>query len=76
MGNKNILFVGLERTDTVIVYDISNPSAPKYVQSIKTGDAPEGLLFVPASKSPNKRSLLVVSSEGDGVVKFFQPDLL
>lgn len=76
MGTKNILFVGLERTDTVIVYDITNPSAPQYLQSIKTGDAPEGLLFVPASKSPNQRSLLVVSSEGDGVVKFFQPDLL
>lgn len=75
MGNKNILFVGLERTDTVLVYDITNPSAPQYLQSIKTGDAPEGLLFVPASKSPNKRSLLVVSSEGDGTVKFFQPNL-
>jgi hypothetical protein len=69
------LFVGLERTDTVMVYDITNPSAPQYLQSIKTGDAPEGLLFVPASKSPNKRSLLVVSSEGDGTVKFFQPNL-
>ncbi|OYX81805.1 MAG: alkaline phosphatase, partial [Flavobacteriales bacterium 32-34-25] len=76
MGNKNILFVGLERTDVVMVYDITNPSAPQYLQSIKTGDAPEGLLFIPASKSPNKRSLLVVSSEGDGAVKFFQPDLL
>lgn len=76
MGNKNILFVGLERTDTVMVYDITNPSEPQYLQSIKTGDAPEGLLFIPASKSPNQRSLLVVSSEGDGVVKFFQPDLL
>lgn len=76
MGNKNILFVGLERTDTVMVYDITNPSAPQYLQSIKTGDAPEGLMFIPAAKSPNKRSLLVVSSEGDGVVKFFQPNLL
>ena len=61
---------------TVIVYDITNLSAPQYLQSIKTGDAPEGLLFIPASKSPNKRSLLVVSSEGDGTVKFFQPNLL
>jgi hypothetical protein len=76
IGKKNILFVGLERTDTVIVYDITNPSAPQYLQSIKTGDAPEGLLFIPATKSPNKRSMLVVSSEGDGTVKFFQPDLL
>jgi hypothetical protein len=75
MGDKNILFVGLERTDTVVIYDITNPSAPQYLQSIKTGDAPEGLLFIPASKSPTKRSLVVVSSEGDGSVKFYQPDL-
>ena len=75
MGDKNILFVGLERADTVMVYDITNPSAPQYLQSIKTGDAPEGLLFIPASKSPTNRSLIVVSSEGDGSVKFFQPDL-
>jgi len=75
MGDKNILFVGLERTDTVIIYDITNPLAPQYLQSIKTGDAPEGLLFIPASKSPTKKSLLIVSSEGDGTVKFFQPDL-
>jgi hypothetical protein len=75
MGDKNILFVGLERADTVMIYDITNPSAPQYLQSIKTGDAPEGLLFIPASKSPTKRSLVVVSSEGDGSVKFYQPDL-
>jgi len=75
MGDKNILFVGLERTDTVMIYDITNPVSPQYLQSIKTGDAPEGLLFIPASKSPTKRSLIVVSSEGDGTVKFYQPDL-
>ena len=75
MGYKTILFVGLERVDAVMVYDVSNPAAPKFLQSFKTGDAPEGLLFIPASKSPTKRSLVVVSSEGDGVVKIFQPDL-
>ena len=75
MGDKNILFVGLERADTVMIYDISNPAAPQYLQSIKTGDAPEGLLFIPASKSPTKRSLVIVSSEGDGTVKIYQPDL-
>lgn len=75
MGAKTILFVGLERSDAVMIYDISNPAIPKLIQTIKTGDAPEGLLYIPASKSPTKRSLLVVSSEGDGSVKFFQPDL-
>ncbi|CAM3527840.1 choice-of-anchor I family protein [Flavobacterium chungbukense] len=75
MGNQNILFVGLERSDAFMVYDASNPTAPQYLQTVKTGDAPEGILFIPASKSPTKRSLLVVSSEGDGSVKIYQPDL-
>lgn len=75
MGNQNIIFVGLERSDAFMVYDATNPVSPQYLQIVKTGDAPEGLLFIPASKSPTKRSLLVVSSEGDGTVKIFQPDL-
>ncbi len=75
MGTKNILFVGLERADALMVYDVTNPVSPVFLQSLKTGDAPEGLLFIPAEKSPTKRSLVVVSSEGDGTVKIFQPDL-
>jgi hypothetical protein len=75
IGNKNILFVGLERADALMIYDVTNPIAPIFLQSLKTGDAPEGLLFIPASKSPTKRSLVVVSSEGDGSIKIFQPDL-
>ncbi|WP_433810494.1 choice-of-anchor I family protein [Flavobacterium johnsoniae] len=75
MGNQNILFVGLERSDAFMVYDVTNPVSPQYLQTVKTGDAPEGILFIPASKSPTKRSLLVVSSEGDGSVKIYQPDL-
>lgn len=75
MGNQNILFVGLERSDVFMTYDVTNPTSPQYLQTVKTGDAPEGVLFIPASKSPTKRSLLVVSSEGDGTVKIYQPDL-
>ena len=75
MGTKNILFVGLERANAVMVYDITNPTAPQYLQSLKTNLAPEGLLFIPASKSPTKRSLLVVSCEKDGTINIFQPDL-
>jgi hypothetical protein len=75
VGGKNILLVGLERADAFMVYDVSNPASPQFLQSVKTGDAPEGLLYIPAHKSPTKRSLIVVSSEGDGTVKIFQPDL-
>lgn len=75
MGNQNILFVGLERSDAFMTYDVTNPTSPQYLQTVKTGDAPEGVLFIPASKSPTKRSLIVVSSEGDGTIKIYQPDL-
>nr|WP_315197235.1 choice-of-anchor I family protein [uncultured Flavobacterium sp.] len=75
MGDKQILFVGLERADALMIYDVSNPTAPKHLQTLKTGDAPEGVIYIPASKSPTKRSLIVVSSEGDGSIKIYQPEL-
>jgi hypothetical protein len=75
MGSQTILFVGLERSDAFMTYDVTNPVSPQYLQTVKTGDAPEGLLYIPASKSHTKRSLLIVSSEGDGTIKIYQPDL-
>lgn len=72
VGSKTYAFVGLERADAVLVYDISNPLAPIFVQLLNTGDAPEGVLFISASNSPSESNLLVVSSEDDGVVKIFE----
>lgn len=73
VGKQPIVFVGLERADAVAVYNISNPYAPRFLKLLKTGDAPEGVLFISAKDSPTKRSLLVVSSEGDGVIKVYSP---
>jgi WD40 repeat protein len=73
MGNKTIAFVGMERVDAVAVYDVTNPGAPVYLQLLKSGDAPEGVLFVSAKDSPTGKSLLVVSSEDDGVIKVYSP---
>ena len=42
----------------------------------KTGDAPEGVLFIPASKSPINQSLIVISSENDGLVKIYKTNKL
>jgi len=72
VGRKPIAFVGMERSDAVAVYDVSKPYNPKFVKLLHTGDAPEGLLFIPAQDSPSGKSLLVVSSEGDGTVKVYQ----
>jgi hypothetical protein len=76
MGTKNILFVGVERADAFMVYDVSNPTAPQFLQSLKTGDAPEGILFIPAKNAPTNRSLLILSNENDGTIRIYQPNLL
>ncbi|WP_299384049.1 choice-of-anchor I family protein [uncultured Lacinutrix sp.] len=71
---RYILFVGLERTDQVMVYDITNPTAPTFLAILShSGDeAPEGLLVVPAEDSPNGKDLLIVSNEDSGTVTFYE----
>jgi DNA-binding beta-propeller fold protein YncE len=73
IGNKNVAFVGMERADAVAVYDVTDPVKPVFLQLLKCGDAPEGVLIIPAKDSPTKKSLLVVSSENDGVIKVYTP---
>jgi YVTN family beta-propeller protein len=72
INNKPIAFLAMERADAIAVYDVSNPAAPVFLQIVKTGDAPEGVLFVAADKSPNGKSMLITSNEGDGTVRFYQ----
>lgn len=76
VGNTQLAFVGMERADAVAVYTISAPTAPVFIKLLKTGDAPEGVLFISAKDSPSKQSLLIVSSEGDGTIKIFRPKTL
>lgn len=75
MGKYTVGFIGLERADAVVIVELSNPSSPVFLQVLHTGDAPEGVLFVPATDSPNGKSILIVSAEGDGTVKIFQPGM-
>lgn len=72
VGKRVIAFVGMERADAIALYDVTNPYNPSFIKLLPTGDAPEGLLFIPAKDSPTKKSLLVVSSENDGTVKVYQ----
>jgi hypothetical protein len=76
VGGKKIAIVGLERADAFAIYDVTNPTQPQFVKMYKTGDAPEGILFIPASKSPVNQSLIVVSSENDGLVKVYRASKL
>ncbi|MFQ3616093.1 MAG: choice-of-anchor I family protein [Cyanobacteriota bacterium] len=65
IDGQTYAFIGLERTGGVMVYNVTNPTSPAFVQYINTpGDlAPEGLAFVAAEDSPTGKSLLVVTNE-------------
>lgn len=72
VGKTPVAFVGMERADALAIYNISNPSNPKFIKLLSTGDAPEGITFIPASQSPIGKSLIIVSSENDGTIKIYQ----
>jgi hypothetical protein len=52
-------FVGSERSNLVAVYDVDDPTKPRFVQALPTTNGPEGILPIPS------RGLLAVSSETD-----------
>jgi hypothetical protein len=82
IDGRTYAFVGLERIGGVMVYDITNPVLPTFVQYINnrdfaagTGDlGPEGLLFIPAADSPTGGPVLVVSNEISGTVTLYAID--
>ncbi|MGQ0744456.1 MAG: choice-of-anchor I family protein [Acidimicrobiales bacterium] len=81
VGGRTFAFVGLERLGGVMVFDVSNPRTPTFVQylanrsfagtTIGPDSGPEGITFVPADRSPTRRHLLVVGNETSGTVSIY-----
>lgn len=80
INGKEYAFVGLERVGGVMVYDITDPSAPVFVdyknsRSIleHAGDhGPEGIIFIPSTQSADQKAYIVVSNEVSGTLSVFQ----
>ena len=79
VGSETYAFIALERASAILMYQITNPLKPKFVQYVRNttdltdGDiSPEGLKFIPAAKSPNGVALLVVGHEVTGSVAVYQ----
>ncbi len=81
-------FIGLERIGGIMVYNITDPANPYFVQYINTrnfavtpnqanlsavGDlGPEGIVFIPRTESPNGKDMILLSNEVSGTVSMFQ----
>ncbi|WP_369137549.1 hypothetical protein [Modestobacter versicolor] len=61
----DLAFIGSERGDAVLVYDLGRESAPQLLQVLAVGDAPEGLLAL------ENRKLFLTSNEDDGTLSVF-----
>lgn len=81
---RTYAFIGLERIGGIMVYDISDPRAPYFVQYLNNRDfaaaantseagdlGPEGLLFIEAGDSPTRRPMLAVANEVSGTTTLF-----
>lgn len=86
VAGRTYAFIGLERQSGILVFDVSNPFAPGFVEYTSNRDlsvvpaagadagdlGPEGLLFVPAADSPNGKALLIVGSEVSGTTTIYE----
>jgi hypothetical protein len=72
---RTYAFIGLERTAGIMVYDVSDPFFPTFVQYVNTSPddiSPEGLLFIKEEDSPNGKPLLVVTHEISSTTTVFE----
>lgn len=85
ISGRSYAFVGLERVGGIMVFDVTNPKAPEFVQyqnnrdftqapeTLGAGDlGPEGVLFISKKDSPNRKPLLVVSNEVSGTTTVYE----
>ena len=73
-GARVIVFVGLERGDGILAYDLTQPDQGEYIGGIFFKDrrhrGPESMVFLPDNSNPD-RGLLVASFEYTGTLGVF-----
>ncbi|MFO8140881.1 MAG: choice-of-anchor I family protein [Marinobacter sp.] len=92
INGQNYAFIGLERVGGIMVYNVTNPQNPQFVQylnnrdfsadqaAIEAGNAgdlgPEGMVFIKAEDSPNGEPMLAVGNEVSGTTTLYGIDVV
>ena len=89
LTGRTYVFIGLERMGGIMVYDITDPRRPDFVEYVNNRDfsgdpeagtagdlAPEGLIVVSAKDSPTHKPLLVVANEVSGTTSVYAIDFI
>lgn len=89
IGGSTYAFVGLERVSGFLTFDITDPSSPRFISYTNNRDpettpalgvggdvGPEGLLFIPANKSPSRKPMLAITNEVSSTVTLYNIDLV
>jgi hypothetical protein len=92
INGQTFAFIGLERAGGIMVYNVTNPQNPEFVQYINNRDfsvsqtdlengmagdlGPEGMAFIPAGQSPNSKPMLAVGNEVSGTTTLYGIDVI
>lgn len=82
IGSETFAFISLERVGGVMVYNVTNPNAPIFVDyknsrstSAYAGDhGPEGITYIAAENSPTGMPYVLVANEISGTITIFEVD--
>jgi len=91
INGQTFAFIGLERVGGIMVYDVTNPQNPDFIQYINNRDfsasdtdleaglggdlGPEGVAFIDALSSPTGKPLLAVANEVSGTTTLYRIDV-
>ncbi len=92
INGQTFAFIGLERIGGVMVYDVTNPQNPEFVQYLNNRDfsvseadlqagmagdlGPEGMAFIASGDSPNGQPMLAVGNEISGTTTLYGIDIV
>jgi 2',3'-cyclic-nucleotide 2'-phosphodiesterase (5'-nucleotidase family) len=79
VGDRTLAFIGLERLNAIVIYDVTDPLHVEFVHYINDynfynesgNESPEGFTFIAAEDSPNGNAILIAGYETSGTMAVY-----